>query len=360
ESTMGRVSAGSLRLFAEHMGLASIVETQPATLGQQIDMLSPPVRHAFSLAALSTLARQIAGQSGSSVQAMNTLTLVHALVDDALGEQSIFDGLGPDGNPLGAGICEIPADCTEAECNPLCKLGPTSLRIHLARALLQFVQSDHNKTELDLADMLDMAVAIASNTEPALFGSAPAQPASEPPVFAFASSPVYDEENAHIEFDQHAVPTHVTPGVQRDLSEPAVCHTVHKHVTRLRPDDDNPLRWTLSATDPGLGILRPDAVEYQVRIPARTHTLTDWLPATLLARDADGVHRYEVTLSRAQVPQLATEAASSRSPFGRPICCKSAAPNRLAAGPTSHWPRLSRSLALQCNPADPGRCKRPL
>ena len=322
ESTMGRVSARSLALLAEHLGLASIIETQPVTLDQQIDTLSPAVHHALSLAALSTLARQIAEQSGSSVQAVNTVTLIRALTEDALGSEAIFDGLGPDSNPLGVGTCGVPADCPAEfpapECNPSCRLGPNSLRAHLARALLEYAHSGYNKTDLDLTDILDVAVAIAGNDEPELFGQALPEPDSEPPVIAFSPasslstslSTVYDEQNDHIDFDQHtAAPIHTSLGRQRDLSEPGVCHTVHKHVTRLHSDDDNPLRWTLSVTDPGLGFLLPDATEYRVRIPAQSRFLTDWLPAKLLTRDADGVHHYEVILLRDQVPELATEAA---------------------------------------------------
>ncbi|MCG8421723.1 MAG: hypothetical protein MJE77_27710, partial [Proteobacteria bacterium] len=131
------------------------------------------------------------------------------------------------------------------------------------------MQSDHNKTTLDTNDLLEMAVDMAGNTEPKLFGETETRPLdSEPPVLSFIPSLVYDEEGDQIVFDNNAVLTHFGQGPPSDLADPDHCPTVHKHVTRLHAGDSNPLRWNFSVTDPGVG-LRPDGVEYRVRIPSQ-------------------------------------------------------------------------------------------
>ncbi|MCG8418902.1 MAG: hypothetical protein MJE77_13275 [Proteobacteria bacterium] len=99
ETTIGVVSERSLALLTQHLGLPDVIEVEPADLDAGGDALSPAVQYSLSLAALSTLAKQIAEQSGDTVQVVNTMTLTHALVDDISGREASSIS-APVGHPI--------------------------------------------------------------------------------------------------------------------------------------------------------------------------------------------------------------------------------------------------------------------
>ncbi|MCG8425322.1 MAG: hypothetical protein MJE77_46170 [Proteobacteria bacterium] len=309
EASYGNATERALQLLSEHLGLRDLMELDPAPLDEGAASLSPAVRYSLSLAALSTLARQMAERSTESVQAVNTMILTHALAEDVSGEGAIFDGVGEANNQLVIGTCIEPADCAGEQCEQLCNLGPHSLRTHLAGALVAFIQSDLNKTPLDTSDVLDMAVEIATNEESELFGEAVCELFdTDPPDITVLSSLIRDEQYDAIDFDEQAVPIHEPIGPQIDLGDSHTCPAVAKYAHRLDSIEHNPLRWRFMVDDGGVGFT-PETVEYRVRLPEQSQTLLDWTPAHMLGSDVYGVTsaQYEIVLLRVQVPALATE-----------------------------------------------------
>ncbi|MCG8418963.1 MAG: hypothetical protein MJE77_13585 [Proteobacteria bacterium] len=306
QTSYGSTTEAALARLSKHFGLRDLIELEPVLLDEHTESLSPAVRYSLSLAAFSTLARQIAERSSESVQVVNTMRLTHALAEDASGNGAIFDGLGPDRSELAIGTCPPPGMCPGETCDHLCDLGPQTLRVHLARALVAFIRSDRNKTALDISDVLDMAVDIAKNDDPELFGQVGGELFDlDPPGIEFSPSLIRDENNDTVVFDAHAVPIHTSNGPPIDLSDPGRCHAVAKYIHRLESPDDNPLRWQFSVHDPGIGF-QTDAVEYQVWNRTRNQLVVDWSPARMLGGNTERAE-YEIVLLGDRVGELLTE-----------------------------------------------------
>ncbi|WP_243337507.1 hypothetical protein [Anaeromyxobacter soli] len=148
--------------------------------------MSDATKAGLVLAGMSQAARVLAEASGLSPGTSVTgATLGGAAGDD--GRDGTFDGVGPGGALVQGSV----------------GLTGQTFRRTLGQAILQFVQSSRNKTQLTGADALALASAIAANSDPYLF--CPNQIASAscaggpleltPPVIAFVDPPSFVGSN---------------------------------------------------------------------------------------------------------------------------------------------------------------------
>jgi len=114
--------------------------------------MSDATKAGLVLAGLSQSARVLSESSGLSPGTSVTgATLAGAAVDDA--RDGTLNGVGP-GGALSQGSVGLTGQ---------------TLRRSLGQAVLQFVQSDRNHTQLTGADVLSLATAVAANSDPYLF-----------------------------------------------------------------------------------------------------------------------------------------------------------------------------------------------
>jgi hypothetical protein len=308
--------------------------TRPPDAGESPAGFDTAVEYTLALHALAALAHRIAEVSDISGRSFHTLTLLEALLRDAADDRALLDGVAPDG-PVVVGACPAPAapeDCAPGElaadpaCRSICALDANTLRAQLASALaFEFLPSAHNQTGMSLVDVRVLVEDLRTSIEPELFGDSDGAELEGPvPTIELTSSPVHDERQDAITFDEHAVPTH-TPGPDSlvDLAGEASCPTVGKHIHRLADAGDNALRWHVimrDRTDWSSNGDAPAPLRYRLKHrpspPLATPLaggcsaepeqawLTDWLAAEPLSSvDDDGV-LYEVVLLREHAPEL--------------------------------------------------------
>ena len=279
------------QLLREHFH-ADVAHTMPAAVMDA--SLTEDVRHALALAGLSSLAHQIAEESGLTIKAWNTITLGQALIEDARGPGALLDGIGPAGR-IEVGACPSP-----------CFLSANTLRANLVRALLrEFLRTAANVTGLGFGDAQLFLDRVATNSEPELFDAEPIAPIDEQaPEIRPLESPIYREIFDRIDFDDALTPNHIHAEPPIDLAS-AFNNTslvVYKHINLLHRVEDNPLRWRFEVLDDAVGA-DPRDVDYRVLIGG-AH-LTDWLDATLVGPTAEGME-FEVILLSDDIPSLAT------------------------------------------------------
>jgi hypothetical protein len=289
-------------LMNEHLDTSpalglDILETQPADVRRPASAWNAGVAHGLALAGLSTLAGRIAEETPDSSAVVNTITLTAKLAEDA-SAGGIFDG---NGGELDVGVCIPPPGCTGPDCQ-LCRLGANTLRRDLAESLLfWFVPSEHNGTGRDFMDVARLALGMAENMDPDLFGPGDIVPLDpDAPAIAMQPSQLRDERGDAITFTVHAEPVHEPLGTMIDLNVDTQCPTVYKHVNRMDDASQNPLRWRLSAIDAGVGV---KLVEYRVRELFSGAWLTEWMP---VAPVAPGSQEHAIVLLRRDIPALAT------------------------------------------------------
>ena len=167
-----------------HFGGLRWERIAPGSLAAHATSPTAEIRAAFVLAAWSYMARDIAAASGASVQEVNPYTLAIALGKDL--DAPPFDG--NDGNDRAAGtglqLGACPADacipsgggCNLGECRSACDAFAGTPRTTLAAAVTYLINDNgptgRNQTGLSVADALSFARAIATNTDPILFGDA--------------------------------------------------------------------------------------------------------------------------------------------------------------------------------------------
>lgn len=169
----------------QHFGALRWERAAPASLADRATSPTDAVRAAFVLAAWSTMARDIAGAAGASVQEVNPYTLALALGRDLAAGP--FDGDDGNDRAAGSGIqlgaCPAPAPgcvpagaCDLGACRTACDAYAGTPRTTLAAAVTALINDNgptgHNQTGLAVADTLSFARAIATNTDPILFADA--------------------------------------------------------------------------------------------------------------------------------------------------------------------------------------------
>ncbi|ACY18847.1 hypothetical protein [Haliangium ochraceum] len=294
-------------LLSEHLGDLSILDTAPAPISEPAPQLTPSVRHGLLLASLSLLAGRIADETAGSVRGVNTMALTEALRDDASDAAGLLDGIGPRG-ALELGLCAPPPECSD--CRPLCRLSAQTLRQDLGDTLaFHLLGSVHDGTGLDFGDGAAVANHVAQGTEAALFGAV--EPGAvrdeQGPIITPLESPYFNESEDVIAFDPALQPVHVRSNAARvDLAsvfQGDCAQELHKHVSLLGPDDDNPLRWRFAVRDAAAGFVAED-VSARIRVPGlatpRTLTVTE-LPGDSIA----GGRAFEARALKADVAALA-------------------------------------------------------
>lgn len=169
----------------QHFGGLRWERAAPASLAAHATSPTDEVRAAFVLAAWSMMARDIAAAAGQSAQEVNPYTLALDLGEDIAAPP--FDG--NDGNAwmasgLQLGACATPdpscvptgGGCALGACRTACDAYAGTPRTTLAAAITSLISDNgpdgRNQTGLSVADALSFARAVATNTDPILFGDA--------------------------------------------------------------------------------------------------------------------------------------------------------------------------------------------
>ena len=238
--------------------------------------------YALTLVALSA---RVAAESVQEIQNWNSVAMTTGrLMPDA--RDARFDGISP------RGLSETTKD---------------TLRSELGRAF-----AVHGLAAVpESYSYADFAVAferLAANTDPRLFGEGEPEPidAVAPSVYV-RHSPIFDERNSRIVFDENRRPIHLNNTSSIILLETVFehgCPEIHKHVNLLDNTDPatNPLRWRLVAYDEGTGLA---SIRAEVSIgpsfePVRYANVViadDQLP--------DGGQEIVVTATSDAIPELA-------------------------------------------------------
>lgn len=342
EDTYPAAMARAFDLLGTHFWGLDLTRSPAA--GQSPAGFDTAVEYTLALHALAALAHRIAEASDISGRSFHTLTLLEALLRDAADDRALLDGIATDG-PVVVGACPAPplaspsGDCDpgdragdlagEPACRSICALDANTLRARLASALaFDFLPSAHNQTGLSLVDARVLVEDLRTSIEPELFGDVDGAELDGPvPTIEVTSSPVHDERQDAIAFDEHAVPTHTPgPGSLVDLAGETSCPTVGKHIHRLADAGDNALRWHVIVRDRTGWSSNGDApapLQYRLehRAPLSSPAaaplgddcsadpeqawLTDWLSAEPMSSLGDDGILYEVVLLREHVPELA-------------------------------------------------------
>lgn len=335
EETYQQAMTRAFAMLGTHFGGIDLTRGPiPTDTDQPLPGLVPTAMHVLALHGLASLAHRIAEASSISGRNFHVLDLLAALLQDASDDRGLLDGMSLQG-PVVVGACPMPDSCAvdDAACRPICRLDANTLRARLASALaFDFLPSPLNRTTLSLADVRPFIEHLQTSFEPELFdGSETAELDSPEPVIEVGSSPVFDEREDNVTFDEDAVPIH-TPDEDAlvDLGQDAACPAVGKHLHRLADPDANALRWQVVMRDrtgwPDSGD-SPAALDYRVKLrdpeslpgsgaagacdidtvrDPEQAWLTDWLPAQAIGSVDDGGILYEITLLRERVPALAT------------------------------------------------------
>jgi hypothetical protein len=247
EETYTEAMVRATAMMNEHF-MVDLHRIAPAPTDVRINSVTEDVRYVLALAGLWAMEQSIATRSG---QSLPPFALLDALIDDVGGPGAILDG---------EGRTEV---VTVGNCSPACELGPQTLRFDLTQSLMaDFIPSPANGTGLDFPEIASYLYWLAGNMEPGLFGDTPTAGFDdiEQPEPAALASPFFDESKNTVRFDAslRAVHEH-TDAALVDLSAllgDGPCDRVlHKHVDTLRaPEDDNPLRWRLTARDNLTGV----------------------------------------------------------------------------------------------------------
>ena len=174
-----------------HFGNVDWEFAVPADLSIPAASPTEPVRAAFVLGAWGVMAEDLALETESSRQDVNSYALMVAWAEDlragpfdaptTASSPGAFDG--NDRNVQGGGVqigtCPPVTDCTETDpscplavCRmPLCDLWAGTPRARFGGEMRKFIQSAKNGTGLDGADTLSIADAMANNTDELLFGT---------------------------------------------------------------------------------------------------------------------------------------------------------------------------------------------
>jgi hypothetical protein len=164
-----------------HFGGVDWTAIDPADLSIGAASPTEPVRAALVEAAFAFLADDIRSSASASPQEVNVYTLTQALAQDLGGDT--FDGNDGNSPQYGDGIqlgdcpritsCSAPTTgCAIGACRTLCDLYAGTPRALLAAEMPRVLDSDLNHTGLTSADVLQVASAIADNTDTDLFGAA--------------------------------------------------------------------------------------------------------------------------------------------------------------------------------------------
>lgn len=233
----------------------------PARLEADSPSVIEDVRYMLALAGLSSIAQSFEARSeGRSVQTLNTLTVMEALVEDARGPDAVLDGRGPDG-PIAIDDCEPP-----------CALGSDTLRRELVRAILSgFLMAPQNVTGLDFADASVFLERLAGSTDETLFGIVePGKIDDEAPVITPLPLLVFDDSQDAIDVDPVLAPVHFHSDAAvvdtASMFGGACGREIHKHVNLLRSDEESPFRWRFALVDDAVGV-KPEDIKVTVRPP---------------------------------------------------------------------------------------------
>ena len=246
-------------------------------------------RYTVTLLSLSSLAFEWSGQS-ISTKNLNSVDLTTIILSSDAADGR-FDGLEID-QPLMTTV--------------------NTLRSDLARALAIHDSADSAYSYIDHRATFER---MASNTDPRLFGEGAPEPidAVAPTVFPM-SSPIFDERDDRIIFDNGRIPIHIhTPSsvISLDSVFEAGCPEIHKHVNLLNGTDAamNPLQWRFTVRDDitGLANVRAEISSgpYYPRVNyADVVTVDESFP--------DGSYQVIVTVTADNVPELLSQEGEFR------------------------------------------------
>jgi hypothetical protein len=174
--------------FGNVPGSATDLEWRTVTPANLADgtgaQLTAAQRASVVLAGLSQLALNISVRAGLSPGGkVNALSLLTALADD-LEADGAFDGLGSAGQLL------LPSDGAFKESGPSATaLGRTTVRLDLAAAIADFVNSPANTSGLTIPDVGGLTAALSADSDPYLFKSSGTTFDVLPPKLTIVSPP---------------------------------------------------------------------------------------------------------------------------------------------------------------------------
>ncbi|MCG8423707.1 MAG: hypothetical protein MJE77_37895 [Proteobacteria bacterium] len=260
-----------------------------ARLFEPEDRLPESDTYALTLIALSA---RVATETAQDIENLNSVTITTGrLVPDA--RDARFDGISPEGSS------ETTRD---------------TLRSELGRAFaihgLGAVPESHS--------YVDFAVTferLASNTDSRLFGEGEPEPidAAAPSIYV-GHSPIFDERDSRIVFDENRIPIHFNDKSSvislETVFEPG-CPEIHKHVNLLDGTNPaaNPLQWRFTVYDEGTGLV---GVRAEVSIGPSFHPMR--YANVLVANEQlpDGGYDVLVTATSDSIPELSDREAKVR------------------------------------------------